>query len=47
MKNSLNDLSLKKLFVIHAGEHEFDLSEDIRAIPSHQIHSLSKKYLKL
>ena len=47
MKNSLNDLSLKKLFVIHAGEHEFDLNEDIRAIPSHQIHSLSKKYLKL
>ena len=47
MKNSLNDLSLKKLFVIHAGEHEFDLSEDIRAIPSHQIHSLSKNHLKL
>ena len=45
MKNSLNDLSLKKLFVIHAGEHEFDLSEDIRAIPSHQIHSLSKNCL--
>ena len=45
MKNSLNDLSLKKLFVIHAGEHEFDLSEDIRAIPSHQIHSLSKNHL--
>ena len=47
MKNSLNDLSLKKLFVIHAGEHEFDLNEDIRAIPSHQIHSLSKNHLKL
>ena len=47
MKNSLNDLSLKKLFVIHAGDHEFDLSEDIRAIPSHQIHSLSKNHLKL
>ena len=45
MKNSLNDLSLKKLFVIHAGEHEFDLNEDIRAIPSHQIHSLSKNHL--
>ena len=45
MKNSLNDLSLKKLFVIHAGEHEFDLNEDIRAIPSHQIHSLSKNCL--
>jgi len=47
MKNSLNDLSLKKLFVIHAGEHEFDLNENIRAIPSHHIHLLSKKYLKL
>ncbi len=45
MKNSLNDLSLKKLFVIHAGEHEFDLNENIRAIPSHQIHSLSKNHL--
>ena len=45
MKNSLNDLSLKKLFVIHAGEHEFDLNENIRAIPSHQIQSLSKNHL--
>ena len=45
MKNSLNDLSLKKLFVIHAGEHEFDLSENIRAMPSHQIHTLSKNHL--
>jgi len=45
MKNSLNDLSLKKLFVIHAGEHEFDLNENIRAIPSHQIQSISKNHL--
>ena len=44
-KNGLNDLSLKKLFVIHTGEHEFDLNEDIRAIPSHQIQSLSKNHL--
>jgi len=45
MQNSLNDLSLKKLFVIHAGEHEFDLNENIRAIPSHQIQSISKNHL--
>jgi len=45
MKNSLNDLLLKKLLVIHAGEHEFDLNENIRAIPSHQIQSLSKNHL--
>jgi len=45
MKNSLNDLSLKKLFVIHAGDHEFDLNENIRAIPSNQIHQLSINHL--
>jgi predicted AAA+ superfamily ATPase len=45
MKNSLNDLSLKKLFVIHAGDHEFDLNENIRAIPSNQIHQLSITHL--
>lgn len=40
MKYSLNNLSLKKLFVIHAGEHVFDLSKNIKAIPLNNIQHL-------
>ena len=40
MRHSLNDLSLNNLFVIHAGEHEFDLHEQIKAIPFNHLHQL-------
>ncbi len=41
MKHSLESLSLKKLFVIHAGEHEFYLHEKIKAIPLNRIQYLT------
>ena len=40
MRHSLNDLSLNNLFVIHAGEHEFDLHKQIKAIPFNHLHQL-------
>lgn len=32
MRTALNDLRLERLFVVHAGKHSFDLSEQIRAL---------------
>jgi len=32
MRTALADLRLRRLFVIHAGEHSFDMAKDIRAI---------------
>ena len=40
MKSSMKDLMLKKLFVIHAGEHEFKLHENITAFPMKNIQSI-------
>lgn len=40
MRHSLSDLSLKHLFVIHAGEYEYDLNEQIKAIPFNHLHRL-------
>lgn len=40
MRHSLNDLSLKYLFVIHAGDYEIDLHEQIKAIPFNRLHQL-------
>lgn len=33
MKNAINDLNLKQLYVIHAGDSCFDMNEKIKAIP--------------
>lgn len=32
MRTALSDLNLQKLFVIHAGEHSFDMAKNIRAV---------------
>jgi predicted AAA+ superfamily ATPase len=32
MRTALEDLKLQKLFVVHAGEHSFDMAKEIRAI---------------
>lgn len=32
MRTALEDLKLQRLFVVHAGEHSFDMSKQIRAI---------------
>jgi predicted AAA+ superfamily ATPase len=32
MRTALEDLKLQRLFVVHAGEHSFDMSKNIRAI---------------
>lgn len=39
MKSSLNDLCLEKLYVIHAGDHEFQMHDKITAIPIAKIRS--------
>jgi predicted AAA+ superfamily ATPase len=37
MRTALADLKLRRLFVIHAGEHSFDMAKDIRAIAVSQL----------
>lgn len=32
MRTALSDLKLQRLFVVHAGEHSFDMAKNIRAI---------------
>ena len=32
MRTALTDLKLQRLFVVHAGEHSFDMAKKIRAI---------------
>ncbi len=32
MRTALDDLKLQRLFVIHAGEHSFDMAKNIRAV---------------
>jgi predicted AAA+ superfamily ATPase len=32
MRTALSDLKLQRLFVIHAGEHSFDMAKNVRAI---------------
>jgi hypothetical protein len=36
MRSGLADLGLQRLYVIHAGEHSFDMQEKVRAIAFHQ-----------
>jgi len=33
MRSALDTLRLKRLYVIHAGQHTFDLARNIRAVP--------------
>jgi len=32
MRTAMADLKLQRLFVVHAGEHSFDMAKNIRAI---------------
>jgi hypothetical protein len=32
MRTAMSDLGLERLFVVHAGEHSFDMGKGIRAI---------------
>jgi len=32
MRSALSDLKLQRLFVVHAGEHSFDIAKKIRAV---------------
>jgi len=40
INNSLTDLKLDRLFVIHAGDHEFQIHEKVNAIPMASIQNL-------
>ena len=37
MRAALSDLKLQRLFVVHAGEHTFDMAKKIRALPVTQL----------
>jgi predicted AAA+ superfamily ATPase len=32
MRNAMSDLKLQRLFVIHAGQHSFDMGQKMRAV---------------
>ncbi len=37
MHIAMQDLNLKRLYVIHAGQHKFKLDKNVEAIPIEQI----------
>lgn len=40
MRSALTDLKLSRLFVIHAGEHAFDLARNVHAVPAAGLRSI-------
>ena len=40
MRSALSDLKLDRLFVIHAGEHRFDLALNVHAVPATQLKTI-------
>jgi len=40
MRSALADLKLQRLYVLHAGEHTFDLAPRVRAVPASQLTSI-------